>query len=103
MTMRRVFGLGAVLLLCSGPAARAQEQGKVGITMGYPASIGILWHATEKVALRPELSITGSHSDSSDSDSVTVGTGLSALFYGAGGNNVRPYISPRFNYAHSGL
>src|SRR5438105_2116566 len=103
MQIQRFFVLAAGLLLLTGRAAGAQDAGSIGVTMGYP-SIGVIWHASDKVAIRPEVSLTGSHSDSSDSDSLSVSTGLSALLYGgAGTDNVRPYFSPRFTYAHSGL
>src|SRR5262245_13190537 len=36
------------------PAA-AQEKGQVGLTMGAPAAVGIVWHVTDRVAVRPEL------------------------------------------------
>ena len=50
VTMMVVAG---ALWLAAAPAA-AQEKGNVGITMGFPASVGLLWHATEKIAVRPD-------------------------------------------------
>ena len=44
-----------VLLMASVPA-HAQEGGNLGLVVGYPANIGLLWHATERVAVRPEVS-----------------------------------------------
>ena len=57
---RTVSGVLA-LLLCGVTGAAAQDGGKAGITMGYPASIGILWHAGDRVAIRPEFSISGNN------------------------------------------
>ncbi|HET7694579.1 MAG TPA: outer membrane beta-barrel protein [Vicinamibacterales bacterium] len=92
------------MMLCSGlavAAASAQERGDVGITMGFPASIGVLWHATDTVAIRPDLSFSGSSTDPGDSSSWTLGTGVSALIYMGEAENVRTYFSPRLTYQRS--
>jgi opacity protein-like surface antigen len=102
--MQRV-PLVVVLLLFSIPAA-AQEPGKVGVAMGFPGSIGIIWHLTDTVAVRPDFSFarTSSESESSTlkSHSWNLGTGVSALFYvGKLRENVRTYVSPRFAYSRT--
>jgi Outer membrane protein beta-barrel domain len=103
MVTRRVPGLvlGMTLLGCA--AAGAQEHGKVGVTMGYPASIGVIFHATDKVAIRPELSFAKNTTDSTtlNSDNWIIGTGVSALFYLASHEHVHTYVSPRFTYTRS--
>jgi len=107
MRIRRVLVLCSVLIAATPALAGAQEKHKAGITMGYPAAIGILWHVTDKVALRPELSFGGSSTDTSGSaldisgDGWTIGTGVSALFYLRTDDRLRTYISPRFVYGHS--
>jgi hypothetical protein len=110
-TIRASLYIGAVLLIAPSvavtPAAAqgqstSQEEGKVGITMGFPASIGVIIHATDKVAIRPELSFSTSASEgtvSSTSDGWTVGTGVSALFYVAMHDHVLTYVSPRITYS----
>ena len=99
-----------LLFLCSitigvATAATAQEP-KTGITMGYPASIGLLWHISDRVALRPEFSFT--HTDSSseslindESNFWSLGTGVSVLFYSSVTDNLRTYLAPRFSYART--
>ena len=58
MRIRRfLLAAGLVCLTCG--TASAQGAGKTGVTMGYPASIGVIWHASDKVAIRPELSLIG--------------------------------------------
>ena len=32
--------------------AHAQESGRVGLSMGYPERVDLLWHATERIAIR---------------------------------------------------
>jgi hypothetical protein len=39
---RAIVVLGLLLGACA--AANAQEAGQIGITMGYPASIAVVWH-----------------------------------------------------------
>ena len=99
------------LAVCAGfsavASAAAQDQGSVGITMGYPAAVGVLWRATETVAVRPEISFSGGQSEtsastlSSESESSAVGVGVSVLFYVKKENSLRTYFSPRFTYSHS--
>lgn len=61
--MKRVLFTVAVLLCASLPAA-AQESGQVGVAMGYPGSIGIIWHASERMAIRPDFNVAQTSSES---------------------------------------
>ena len=106
MTVRRSALFGLATLLTAASIASAQDK-KVGLTMGYPSSFGVVWHVSEKVAIRPELSLAGSSAEttaagfSSESNSTAIGTGISALFYLNTADKLRTYVSPRFTYSHS--
>jgi hypothetical protein len=93
-------------------AARAQDEPKVGVTMGYPSAIGILWKAADRIALRPEATLAKGSSESSSSnpiigaaatsapsDNWQLGVGLSALFYVSRTDGLRTYVTPRFAYS----
>ena len=105
MRIARILSLAAFTGLAAASTAVAQDQGKVGITMGYPASIGVLWRVSDKVAIRPELSIAGSSSESTgtsfetESDSWNFATGASVLFYLHKYDQLRTYFSPRISYS----
>lgn len=102
--MRRSFVALFVTCLCAVPlTASAQEKGKVGVTMGYPAAVGFLWHASEKIAVRPEFNFSHSSTDTpfGEGSSDSVGLGVTALFYTAKWDNVAAYIAPRFAWTHS--
>jgi hypothetical protein len=107
MQIRRFLFLAAGLLFLARGTASAQDAGKTGVTMGYPSSIGIVWHASDRVAIRPELSIAGSSSESSNSsfsaenDSWNLAVGVSALFYLRTYDRLKTYFSPRLTYARS--
>jgi hypothetical protein len=98
-------------LVFAGSIARAQDAGQVGIAMGYPESVAVLWHVTDRVAVRPELSFRSSHNEgggsslgtvaSSTSDSSFVGVGASGLFYVARWDALRAYVSPRVAFSRS--
>ena len=94
------------MTLGSMPVA-AQDAGTVGITMGYPAAIGLLVRASDKVAIRPELNFSGGSGESetsffaSTSDSWAIGTGVSVLFYMKKYDRLQTYVSPRFTYSHT--
>lgn len=91
----------------------------MGVTMGYPSSVGVIWHVAERFAIRPEVSFStstdenpistsvtfsgdsGSSSSSSGSRSTSTGVdvGLSALFYIGKWGALRAYVAPRFVYS----
>lgn len=104
--MKRVLRTVAVLLFVSLPAA-AQESGQVGVAMGYPGSIGIIWHASDRMAIRPDFNLTKTTSENtggfsgSKVDGWALGFGLSALIYTGKKDNLRTYFSPRFAYGRS--
>ena len=107
MRIQRIFALCTLVVAGLPALAGAQEPHKVGITMGYPAAVGMLWHVSDKVAIRPEFTIGGSSSETSSSSldiegsGWNVGTGVSALFYLRTEDKLRTYFSPRFSYAHT--
>jgi opacity protein-like surface antigen len=101
--LKRLAVITSVLLLVSGTVtpAIAQEKGDTGLTLGFPASVGLLWHVTENVAIRPEFNFSTTSNE--NSDVWTYGLGVSALFYVSNTDNVRTYFSPRFTYSQSNL
>jgi hypothetical protein len=119
MAMRRIGTLAAITIGLLAPAASAQDDPRVGITMGYPASVGIIWQVNDRVALRPEVSVqkssgeftsttsfsvgatTATTTTTSTSDAWQVGVGLSALFYLTTHDALRTYVSPRWSYVRT--
>jgi len=91
-------------ILMSG-SAHAQEPGKVGVTMGYPSAVGVIWQASDAIAIRPVITFAGTLSDStattSGASNWNVGTTISALFYVKKYDNVRTYVSPSYRYSHT--
>lgn len=104
-------------VLVSGVApALAQSTRTVGLVMGYPASVGVLWHVADGLALRPDISLsrlaTETTSTSIDflgapqtattvSEGWTTSLGLSGLFYLGAPGDLRFYLTPRVAYAWS--
>jgi hypothetical protein len=94
-------------------AARAQEAGRVGLAVGYPASVGVIWHVSDRIALRPDVTLSQSSGDTTttvnltptvmgtsrtSSDTWSVAVGASGLFYLGQWDALRTYVSPRFAY-----
>jgi opacity protein-like surface antigen len=110
--MRRhltVFSLFLFSALCIRSAS-AQDARPFGVTMGYPASVGILWHVTDGVAVRPEFSFTHFSTETENASPIGVDTssdgngvsvGLSALFYLARWDMTRAYVVPRYAYSRN--
>jgi hypothetical protein len=97
----------ALGVLGTASSLHAQEAHQVGLTMGYPATVGLMWHVSDRVSLRPEFSISTNTSDmtsvpvlgTSTSSSSTVVVGISALFYCWKWDALRAYVAPRFTYS----
>jgi hypothetical protein len=114
----RIIAAGTVMavMLAGGPAA-AKAAGDIGITMGYPAAIGVVWHITDAVAIRPDVSMTWTSSESvtttvlppgappvtstSMVDAWNTAVGISALFYLQTADRFRVYLVPRAAYLRS--
>src|SRR6185503_15741863 len=92
-----------LFVLTASGTASAQDHGPVGVTMAFPAAIGVIFHATDKVAVRPEFTFNHNSTELTtlDATSWSVGTGVSALFYLRTQDRVQTYISPRFSYTHA--
>jgi hypothetical protein len=94
-----------VLVVFARPSS-AQGTPRVGLTMAVPGAVGLIWHATDALAIRPDLTFSQSASDSGASlttSSTSVGVGVSALFYVRTWDNLRAYLSPRFGYKRSSV
>jgi hypothetical protein len=112
--MKRLM-LGVSMVLSVRASALAQDAGQIGVTLGYPAAVGVIWHVTDNIAVRPEISFTtgstespvinsglslpGLSVDLGESSSTTVTTGVSGLFYFGKWDKLRAYVSPRYTYA----
>lgn len=119
--MRRghlVVCVAAVLLL--GRAAAAQEPGRVGIAMGYPGAVGVLWHVTSRVAIEPEIAIAKTRVESRFDTNLIIGTtvissasittttdgwttspGVALRIYIGKWDDVSTYIAPGYVYHHN--
>jgi hypothetical protein len=97
--------------------ASAQDTPTVGLSMGYPAAIGVIWHVTDTVALRPEVNVTKSTNEfigssttfssgggvvttttTTTTDNWQVSAGVSGLVYLSKHDALRTYLSPRWAY-----
>jgi len=100
MKLGRALAVVMVVMGWSLPAL-AQEE-KVGLTMGYPTAVGVLWQVSDLVAIRPEFTWAQSSIDSStsfsqnSSDSTGVSFAISALVRLRQWGPVRSYVAPRF-------
>ena len=52
MERHRIIPLLFVLCLLGARVASAQDARTFGVTMGYPATVGVLWHVNDKLAVR---------------------------------------------------
>ena len=98
---RRVL---ALLLFVVPSLASAQEAGDVGIAMGYPTTAGLIWHLSDTIAVRPDVTFAWTSTDGDailDRTSTTVGLGASALLYLSHVDALRTYVSPRFGWSHN--
>lgn len=120
MKARSVASFVWIVAVLPAAPAHAQDHGQVGLSMGYPASVGIVWQVADRFAVRPEISLVQSSTVNLTTltvtfttpfntqtqttqtqltiDSTTVGTGVSALFYVGKREGLSTYVSPRYAY-----
>ena len=100
-----VSALVGVLVGCTG--AFAQEKRQTGLLMGYPVSFGLIFQASDRVALRPEVSVSAGTAESTSSLAINpaatssswgIGAAFSVNFYTQSRDKLRTYVSPRFSY-----
>jgi hypothetical protein len=104
----RVLVILFVMMLVPA-AARAQERGQFGAVLGYPTSIGFLWHVSDRIAVRPEINVANTSTEAEESffgqtfssDSWSVNGGASLLWYLQRADNVRTYFSPKVTFGYS--
>jgi Outer membrane protein beta-barrel domain len=96
-----------VVLLTIPVSVFAQDKGQAGITMGYPASIGLVYHVSDKIAVRPDVAFSHSSGETDTpvgaltSDSSSFSIGVSALFYLREWDKLRTYVTPRYGYSRT--
>ena len=121
MRARAIAACAGLLAVLLAAPAFAQEQGQVGVSMGYPASVGVVWHVADRMAIRPEISLVQTSTDITavttltfstpsgtqtqqitraqfTTDSTTVGAGVSALFYLWKQEALSAFVTPRYAY-----
>lgn len=87
------------------PRAYAQKAGDAGFLFQYPTAVGMIWHASNAFAVRPEMWFTSSSSSfaipsggASTSTSSNWSLAVSTLHYLSNRDNVRTYVSPKVTY-----
>ncbi len=106
MKLRMGLLSGMLAMACAAPAF-AQDAGKVGIEMSTGNALGLVWHVSDSVAVRPEFSFHKGSSDSTTgsttltTDGNSVGLAGSLLFYTSKHDNLRTYLTPRFDFARA--
>ncbi len=107
MSVFRFVVLSCFLVVVGAVPALAQGNRTVGLVMGTPVQVGLLWHATDRVAIRPDISFSWSSSDldassvgdleySSSTTSSSLSLGLTLLYYLGDDEGVRTYVAPRY-------
>ena len=102
---RTVCVFGIALWALSTTTAWAQDKGDTGLTISAPSAIGIIWHPSERLAIRPDFSFGLTETDGEgtlpDISSKNFAIGVSALLYTHRWDELRLYVSPRFTYSHA--
>lgn len=81
-------------LVATPASARAQQDDRIALTVSTPTALGVLWHTSDRLALRPEINLT--HSRLTGTPATTGATlGTSLLLYTSGASATRTYLAPR--------
>ena len=108
MRLARVVVLSTLACLALVPAAAsAQDKGDFGLTMGAPLSIGFISHISDRFALRPEIQLRASTTETEstfsgiEADSLDFSVGVSGLIYIGDKDKLRMYVSPRYVFGRT--
>lgn len=115
MSVYRVAIASCLVFLSTAGTAFAQNDRTTGLVMGVPVQLGVLWHASDRVAVRPDVSFSWSSSDSTDtgaglpdgvqysssSTSNRLSAGVAVLFYLSDDDGLRTYVAPRYAVSRS--
>jgi hypothetical protein len=105
MSMGRAVAV--LVMVTSWYGTALAQEARVGLTMGYPTAVGVLWQVSDRVAVRPEFSWAHSSIENDNAfaqnsaDSTGVGFAVSALVRLRQWGAVRSYIAPRFEAVRS--
>jgi len=105
---RKRLAVAVLLFLAPAAAVQAQDTPRVGLTMAYPSSIGLIWHVSPRLAIRPDLSFGWSSSEppastigGGSSDATNLSVGIAGLIYVGKWDALRAYVAPHFGYGRT--
>jgi hypothetical protein len=100
-----VRSLALIVLLASPGAALAQEPKSAGLVLNSAGAVSVIWHASERVALRPEIGFMWGKVDNSalpaEATQTTFTPAITVLLYLGPSEDVRLYVAPRYAYGRS--
>ena len=65
-----------MLMTLMTTAAGAQDAPALGLTIGYPAAVGVMWQITDRFAIRPDVTYNWSSTEATSRSTLTFGTGV---------------------------
>ena len=102
----------AVLLAVLSPVpafaqgAQAQDSPQLGLVAATPGNLAVIWNYSELLAIRPSLGFahnsTSTEPPGTETSSTTWSPGVSVLFYTRKWDAVRAYVTPAYQYSHTG-
>ena len=102
LNSRRVWLAACALLLFASTPSLAQQPPSLGLTAGYPATVGVLWQVSDRLALRPDISWNWGSTESTTS--IDLGTAIPAVTLENSSDNTTVVfgVSGLFTLRHSG-
>jgi hypothetical protein len=114
--MRIYFAVILVTVLAPVAPAAAQANRSFGVTLGYPAQFGFVWHISDRIAIRPDIGFSVASSETqSDSEGVlpgspgttitsaastdSVSARITALVRVARWDQIGLYVAPSYSYS----
>ena len=94
-----------IVVLASPAVAFAQEPGKAGLAISTASAVSVIWHASDRVALRPEVGFSWGKVDNSaipaEATQTTFTPAISVLLYLGPREDFRTYVAPRYSYTRT--
>lgn len=102
MRMLRLVATAITLTTAAAIPARAQEPGKVGLTMSTESAVGLTIEAAKWLSIRPEVGFSRATSEIAERDDLTTTnwrSGLSVLFHVKSWDSTRLYLAPQWTHS----
>lgn len=99
--MKKILALTAAMAISSAAFGTNVKASKFGVDFSYAnqlPTLGVMWHVTDMIALRPSLGFSSTTTDPNTGSTTVLNFGIAVPIYLANFNALDLYVAPGFTY-----